>query len=172
MVPPPDPDRAAADVLAALHRAGLTLAVAESVTGGMLAATLTGVPGASAVFQGAVVAYASSLKVRLLDVPAELVGRVGVVSAEVAEAMAVGARSRCGSTWAVSTTGVAGPDMQEDKPVGTVYVGWAGPHAAGSERLQLAGGRVAIRRAACAHALSLLQDRLSRAGEQPLPGTG
>lgn len=172
MAPQPEPDRGAADILADLRRVGASLAVAESLTGGMLAATITAVPGASEVFEGAVVAYASELKVRLLGVPAELVGRVGVVSAEVAEAMAVGARERCGSTWAVSTTGVAGPDGQEGRPVGTVYIGWAGPDATGSELLQLSGDRAEIRRVTCTHALALLRRRLDEAGEQPVSGSG
>lgn len=172
MAPVADAEHEAAELLAALRTAGQTVAVAESLTGGMLAATVTAVPGASDAFAGAVVAYASELKVALLDVPAELVQRAGVVSAEVAEAMAAGARRRCRTGWAVSTTGVAGPDQQEGKPVGTVFVGWAGPDSAGSERLRLTGDRAEIRRATCVHALTLLRRRLAAAREQPVPGSG
>jgi len=174
MDPAGDAYPAAVELLSALREGGETLAVAESLTGGLLAATVTTVPGASTVFRGAVVAYATDLKVRLLGVPSDLVDRVGVVSAEVAEAMAAGARDRCAAAWALSTTGVAGPDEQEGKPVGTVYVGWAGPGGGGSDRLLLSGGRAEIRRDACRHALSLLRRMLSERadGEQPVPGAG
>jgi PncC family amidohydrolase len=156
----PEPGGDVVAVLDLLGERGQTLAVAESLTGGMLAAAITSVAGASAVFRGAVVAYATDLKVGLLDVPDAAVQRVGVVSAEVARAMAEGARRRCGATWAVSTTGVAGPDEQEGKPVGTVYVGWSGPSDSGSARLALHGRRSEIREATCVHALSSLRRRL------------
>lgn len=154
------PDQAAAALLAALGERGATLAVAESLTGGLLAATLTSVPGASAVFRGAIVPYATDLKLSLLGVPPDLPAGAGVVSAEAAVAMATGARERCGSTYALSTTGVAGPDRQEGKPVGLVYVGWAGPDGSGADRLELAGGRAEVRVATCSHALTLLRRRL------------
>ena len=112
----------ASHVLARLGAAGHTLAVAESLTGGLLAASLTDVPGASAVFRGGVCAYATDLKSALLDVPQDVVGAAGVVSGEVARAMARGARGRLAATYALGTTGVAGPDEQEGRPVGTVFV--------------------------------------------------
>lgn len=169
MVLRPDSETDTVEVLGRLRRDAQTLAVAESLTGGLLAATLTSVPGASAVFRGSVVAYAGDLKVALLDVPASLVERAGVVSSEVAVAMAEGVRAGCGSTWALSTTGVAGPDEQEGKPVGTVFVGWAGPRGSGSDRLELRGGREEIRAETCGRALSLLRRRLEAADG---PGQG
>ncbi|MDP9443890.1 MAG: nicotinamide-nucleotide amidohydrolase family protein [Actinomycetota bacterium] len=148
----------AAAVLAALRARGATLAVAESLTGGALAAAVTAVPGASAVFRGGVVAYASVVKVSLLDVPDEVVSRYGVVSAATAEAMATAARRRFEATYALSTTGVAGPDRQEDQPVGTVHVGCAGPvDAVVSESLLLVGSRQQIRAQTCTAALALLR---------------
>lgn len=121
-----------------------TLSVAESLTGGRLAAAVTAVPGASAVFLGGVVSYATDLKVRLLGVPASLVEQHGVVSAECARAMATGVRDLTGSTYALSTTGVAGPDSQEGHPVGTVFVGLAGPDGVVAESLVLPGDRLQV----------------------------
>lgn len=154
----------AVDVLAVLTSRGATLAVAESLTGGLLAATLTAVPGASAVFRGGVTAYATDVKTALLAVPATVVRSVGVVSAEVAAAMAQGARERLGATYALSTTGVAGPDSQEGKPVGTVFVAVAGPDGVEAAALQLAGARQAVREHACLDALRLLRRTLDAAG--------
>ena len=154
----------AAAVLETLSVGGHTLAVAESLTGGLLAATITDVPGASAVFRGGVCAYSSDLKVSLLDVPDDLVRSAGVVSAPVAEAMARGVRVRLGSTYALSTTGVAGPDPQEDKPVGTVFVAVAGPDATEAEELRLQGDRQAIRQHTCLAVLGALRRRLGAAG--------
>jgi nicotinamide-nucleotide amidase len=154
------PTREAAELVRALVEAGETLAVAESLTGGLVAATVTAVPGASNAFRGGVVAYATDLKVSLLGVPQELAETVGVVSAEAAEAMATGVRERCVSTWGISTTGVAGPDLQEGKPAGLVYLGWAGPDGSGASRLDLDGDRDTIRSSAGALALDLLARRL------------
>ena len=160
--------REAAAVLDALSAAGDTLAVAESLTGGLLAATVTDVPGASAVFRGGVCAYSSDLKVSLLDVPDELVRSEGVVSASVAEAMARGARARLGSTYALSTTGVAGPDAQEGKPVGTVFVAVCGPEGTDAEELRLQGDRHAIRQSTCLAVLGVLGRRLGAAAGRPV----
>lgn len=162
----------AAELVRAMIAGGETLAVAESLTGGLVAATVTAVPGASNAFRGGVVAYATDLKVSLLGVPQELADTVGVVSSEAAEAMATGVRERCASTWGLSTTGVAGPDLQEGKPAGLVYVGWAGPGGSGASRLDLAGDRDTIRTAACATALHLLARRLegSRRDRRHRPG--
>jgi len=156
--------REAAAVLDALSSAGSTLAVAESLTGGLLAATLTDVPGASAAFRGGVCAYSSELKVALLDVPDALVHSDGVVSASVAEAMARGARARLGSTYALSTTGVAGPDPQEGKPVGTVFVAVSGPEGTESHELRLAGERRSIRQSTCLAVLGVLRRTLGATG--------
>ncbi|WP_170126038.1 CinA family protein [Nocardioides speluncae] len=151
----------AAAAITALKDEGATLATAESLTGGLLAGRVTGVPGASAVYVGGVVSYATAVKQRLLGVPDEVVAEYGVVSAECATAMAEGARALLGSTYAVSTTGVAGPDRQEDKPVGTVYVAVAGPSGTTVEALTLAGQRAAIRDSTCAAALATLVAALS-----------
>jgi nicotinamide-nucleotide amidase len=138
----------AAGVLDALARRGETLATAESLTGGLLAARLTDVPGASRSF------------VALLDVPEEVVERHGVVSQECASAMAQGVRTRLGATWGLATTGVAGPDEQEGHPVGTVWVAVADPSGVASRLLTLSGDRLAIRQATCDAVLSDLAARL------------
>ena len=116
-----------ARVLALLEERGETVATAESLTGGRLAAALTGVPGASRTYVGGVVAYATSVKEELLGVPAALVERYGVISAECALAMARGAAGVTGAAWGIGTTGVAGPDGQDGHPPGTVHVGLVGP---------------------------------------------
>ncbi len=143
-------------VLDLLRTRRQTLAVAESLTGGLLAAAVTAVPGASAVFRGGVVAYATELKISLLGVPEDVVAGHGVVSADCARAMAVGARDLTGSTYALSTTGVAGPDSQEGHPVGTVFVGLAGPDRAVVVSLSLEGDRLAIAEATVTAALGAL----------------
>ncbi|HEY1134228.1 MAG TPA: CinA family protein [Nocardioides sp.] len=135
----PDPHPVAAEALDALVASGASLAVAESLTGGRVAAALTGVPGASRVFRGGVVSYATEVKVDVLGVPPSVVASDGVVSAACAEAMAAGAARALGASHAVATTGVAGPDEQEGKAVGTVFVGIATPAGVRSERLSLAG---------------------------------
>ena len=107
-------------------RAG-TLAVAESLTGGMVAAEITAAPGASRAFRGSVTAYATDLKRELLGVDAALLAERGAVDSEVARQMAVGVRRVCGADVGIATTGVAGPDEQDGKPVGTVFVAVVGP---------------------------------------------
>lgn len=154
----------AAQVLAALVARGETLATAESLTGGQLAARLTAVPGASRAFLGGVVSYATSVKIDVLGVPADLVATYGVISGECAEAMARGAAAVTGATWAMATTGVAGPDRQEDHPPGTVHVGLHGPDGTTSLRLALAGDRPAIQDATCTEALTGLLARLHADG--------
>jgi PncC family amidohydrolase len=155
----------AATALQLLSRAGATLATAESLTGGRLAATVTAVPGASATYLGGVVTYATDLKESLLGVPHDLVERYGVVSAECARAMAAGCREATGATYALATTGVAGPDLQEGKPVGTVYVGVAGPDVDTALTMELVGDRQQIQDRACREALSALCGIVR--GEQP-----
>ena len=134
------------------------MSTAESLTGGRLAARLAAVPGASAGFRGGVVAYASDIKVSLLGVSTAVVERHGVVSAECALAMARGVRHLTGSTYAVSTTGVAGPSRQEDRPVGTVFVGLCGPSSASSVELGLSGSREEIIEQSVLAALESLRD--------------
>lgn len=112
----------------AMCAAGKTLSVAESCTGGQISHLLTTVPGASAYYLGSVTSYAVEIKERILGVPAGTVRKYGVVSAEVAEAMAEGVKSVTGSDYAVSTTGLAGPGGDDDgNPEGTVWIGIAGP---------------------------------------------
>ena len=149
-----------ADVLESLVARGETLATAESLTGGLLASVITDVPGASRAFAGSVVSYATRVKVSVLDVPAEVVDGHGVVSEECALAMARGVRRRLDATWGVATTGVAGPDSQEGRPVGTVWVAVAGPDVVRARLLALEGDRRAIREASCEAAVSLLLDLL------------
>ena len=134
------------------------MSTAESLTGGHLAAGLTAVPGASAVYLGGVVAYATEVKVSVLGVSAALVHEHGVVSAECALAMAHGVRDLTGSTYALSTTGVAGPTQQEGKPVGTVYVGLCGPSWSESLALTLVGTRSEIVGRTVDEALAALAD--------------
>jgi PncC family amidohydrolase len=158
---------AAGRVLVLLERRVETLATAESVTGGRLAAALTGVPGASRSYLGGVVSYATSVKEVLLGVPEALVAEHGVISAECALAMAHGAVRATGATWAVATTGVAGPDRQEGHPPGTVHVGLVGPGVARTLALELVGGRAQIQDRACREALSALAATLEDAGAAP-----
>lgn len=151
---------AAAQVLRSLADRKETLAVAESLTGGLLAAAIVDVPGASAVFRGGLVVYATDLKTTLAGVPAALVAARGPVDPEVAAALAAGARDRCGATWGLATTGVAGPEPQAGVAVGTVHVAVAGPRAGAAgpavRSLLLPGDRTAVRAGAVAAALELL----------------
>ena len=136
---------------------GLTVALAESCTGGLVAATITEVAGSSGYFLGGVVSYANSAKESMLDVPASALAAHGAVSAQVAKALARGARVRFGATLAAGITGVAGPDGgSEEKPVGLVYVGLATGAGVEVRRLQLAGERQAIREGAAHAALEWL----------------
>lgn len=151
------PYRGAAAAVAALRARGWTLGTAESLTAGLLAATVAEVPGASAVLRGGLVVYATDLKHTLADVPEEILARHGAVSGETARALAVGAARRCGADVGVGLTGVAGPDEQEGHPVGTVHLGIVTPgREAWSTELVLDGDRAAIRSGACAAALDLL----------------
>ncbi|MGW4392820.1 CinA family protein [Streptomyces sp. NPDC004685] len=117
----------AAVVLRLLAERGETLAVAESLTGGLVAADITSVPGASRVFRGSVTSYATELKRDVLGVDGTLLAERGAVDPEVALQMATGVRRLLGADWGIATTGVAGPDEQDGQPVGTVFVAVAGP---------------------------------------------
>lgn len=150
------PGTTAERLVALLTRAGRTVAVAESLTGGMVADALVSVPGASSCLRGAVVAYATDLKADLLDVSAEMLARLGPVDPEVARAMARGARRRLGADYGLATTGVAGPDAQDGVPPGTFHVAVAGP--GGDDVASFADGasdRAAVRRRATDVALDL-----------------
>nr|WP_280195039.1 CinA family protein [Nocardia farcinica] len=155
----PDPlagDAPVAELVRALRAAGQTVATAESLTAGLLSATLAGVPGASAVLRGGLVVYATDLKHTLAGVSAELLATEGPVAASTAEQLAVGARARCGSDWGVGLTGVAGPDTQGGHPVGTVFLGLSGPWHTEVMRLRLAGQRWTIRHTAAQRAVAEL----------------
>ncbi|MEU3854979.1 CinA family protein [Streptomyces sp. NPDC029554] len=162
----------ATDVVRLLTVKGETLAVAESLTGGLVAADITSVPGASKVFRGSVTAYATELKQELLGVDATLLAARGAVDPQVAAQMAAGVRKALGADWGIATTGVAGPDPQDGQAVGTVFVAVDGPFAPDSgsagggkvEGLRLNGDRAEIRRESVRSVLALLLTEL--AGEQ------
>lgn len=132
------------------------MATAESLTGGSLADLLSGTPGASSTYVGGVVCYATRVKRELLGVRAER-----VISADCAAQLAEGVRRVLGGHWGVGTTGVAGPDRQEDQPVGTVFVGVAGPDGTEVRECHFDGDRAAVRQQASQAALDLLAECLS-----------
>ena len=150
-------------VLALCRARGLTLATAESCTGGMVAERLTAVSGASDVFVGAVVAYANAVKERELGVPADVLAAHGAVSEEAARAMARGARERLEADVAVAVTGIAGPDGgTPEKPVGLVHLAVAGPDGEDAVVTSFPGDRDGIRRRAAVTALHLVRRQLTR----------
>lgn len=124
---------------------GQTVATAESLTAGLLAAALAAVPGASVVLCGGLVTYTPETKIALAGVAPELLDDVGPVAEPTARALAVGARQRCGATWGVGLTGVAGPEPHGGHPVGKVFLGVAGPVDTDVVRLVLEGTRWDIR---------------------------
>jgi nicotinamide-nucleotide amidase len=155
-------------LVAELTARGETVAVAESLTGGLVVAELVGVPGASAVVRGGVVAYATPVKATVLGVDAGLLAERGAVDPEVARQMAAGVRIALAvddvpATWGISTTGVAGPDPQDGQPVGTVFIGIAGASGAEAVELHLDGDRGAIRQAVVSELLTRLRSRLQSA---------
>jgi nicotinamide-nucleotide amidase len=156
----------AADVVRLLTVRGETLAVAESLTGGMVAAALTAVPGASKAFRGSVTAYATELKREVLGVDGGLLAARGAVDPQVAAQMAAGVRTALGADWGIATTGVAGPDPQDGMPVGTVFVAvdGAGEGCADGgkvEALRLNGDRAEIRMESVRSVLALLLTELA-----------
>lgn len=155
------------ELVVALRERGATVGTAESLTGGRIAALITSVPGASQVYAGGVVSYQTQVKIRVLGVPEELVAAHGVVSPECARAMAVGVQLLLGSTYGVSTTGVAGPERQESKPVGTVHIAVAGPGGVRVQTLALAGDRRAIQDASVEAAVSELAAMIGSASRPP-----
>jgi nicotinamide-nucleotide amidase len=151
----------AAAIIADCTRRQLTIGVAESLTGGLLVAELVGVPGASAVVNGGVVAYNTELKHSLLGVEASLLAARGAVDPDVAREMAMGARRRLAvagqsASIGIATTGVAGPDPQDGQPVGTVFIGIASEAGVDSVQLALSGSRADIRSAVVYESLVLL----------------
>lgn len=144
-----------------LRDRGATLAVAESCTGGMLGARITSVPGSSDYFAGGFLTYTAAMKIAMLDVDPDLVEKYTVVSEQVARAMADGARIRTGATFALSVTGIAGPDGgTEESPVGTVFIGLSGPHGTDARRFRFPGDRARIRGFAVQSALDRLRRRM------------
>jgi nicotinamide-nucleotide amidase len=149
-------------VLELCRERGLSLATAESCTGGLIAARLTDVPGASDVFVGGVVSYHDGVKHAVLDVPGDLLSAHGAVSAEVAAAMATGARRRLAADVAVAVTGIAGPaGGSAEKPVGLVFLHAEGPDGQLARRLELPGDRDTIRQRATVVALHLVRRLLT-----------
>ena len=151
---------AVADLVARLTAAGQTVAVAESLTGGLVAAALTEIAGASMVVRGGVLAYATDLKAQVLGVDQVLLAQAGPVDADVAGQMASGVRVLMGATYGLATTGVAGPDQVDGKPVGTVYVAVAGPGSSRVRALSLSGDRAQIRSQSVLAVLALLAEAL------------
>lgn len=149
IVEPNQPDQAAAEALRLLRRHGWTIATCESITGGGIGATLTSVPGSSAVFRGGLITYATDLKVTLAGVDASFVAENGVINERTAREMADGAARRCRTDVGLSATGVAGPDSEDGAAPGTVWLGLALP--AGwddrlrARRLDLPGDRSQVR---------------------------
>lgn len=155
------PEMLEAEVARLLLDRGLTVAVAESCTGGLLGASLTLQPGSSAYFAGGVIAYANDVKVRELGVAESLVAEAGAVSEPVARDMSVGVRHRFGVDVGLSVTGVAGPDGgTEQKPVGLVFIGLADAQDCRIGRHRFSGTREDVRRAAVVAALEMLKSYL------------
>jgi nicotinamide-nucleotide amidase len=148
--------RRATEVVEALRERGLTIAVAESLTGGMVAADLVSVPGASTVFVGGVIAYATRLKAELLGVDPELLAREGAIHPLVAEQMATGVRAATGADVGLATTGAAGPDPQDGHKPGDVWIGLSTAGGATSTRLNLSGDRATIRQGTVEAGLTLV----------------
>lgn len=149
-----------------------SVATAESLTGGLVCAALTSVPGASAVVRGGVIAYATDVKADVLGVDPELLTTRGAVDPDVALAMAHGVCRRLSASWGIATTGVAGPDPADGKPVGCVFVAVAGPEHAEVRELSLVGDRASVRALAVEAALSLAGDLIGRSAARPAHGQG
>jgi nicotinamide-nucleotide amidase len=139
-----------------------SVATAESLTAGLLAATLAGVPGASAVLRGGLVTYTEDTKIALAGVAPQVLDAVGPVAAPTARALAVGARQRCAATWGVGLTGVAGPGPHGGHPVGTVFIGLAGPVDTEVVELHFTGSRWDIRVCAVTEAIARLRALVGR----------
>ncbi len=146
-------------LLSLCREKGVTIATAESCTGGMIGTTLTSIPGSSDVFLGGIISYANSAKEALLGVPHETLAAHGAVSQETAEAMAKGARAALDATLAVSVTGIAGPGGEtREKPVGLVHFGVATQNSILSEKRHFSGNREIVRLKTVAVALTLLEE--------------
>lgn len=150
----------AAEVITRLDHHRHTLATAESLTGGLIGAALTSVPGASRVYRGGVISYATDLKSTLAGVATQTLAAVGPVAAETAEEMARGVAARCSANYALAVTGVAGPDAQDGHPVGQVFIAVVGPTGAAVSEVRLPGDRAAIRTQTVRSALRALLEQL------------
>lgn len=160
MTDPLTPGTRVGELVDLLTRRGETVATAESLTAGLLAATIAGVPGASKILRGGLVVYATDLKETLAGVDPVSLAADGPVSASTAGGLAEAARVRCTADWGIGLTGVAGPDTQDGHPVGTVFLGIAGASGHSVLELRLAGDRWGIRKSAVSAAVSELLDRM------------
>ncbi|HKC19687.1 MAG TPA: CDP-diacylglycerol--glycerol-3-phosphate 3-phosphatidyltransferase [Candidatus Dormibacteraeota bacterium] len=164
----PEPSLAG-ELAEVLRQSGLTVAVAESITGGMIGSAITDEPGSSEYFIGGVIAYSNEVKRKDLDVPADMLETVGAVSSDVAVAMAKGARTRLGTSLAVATTGIAGPSAAgTSKPIGLTYIAVASDAGAFAREFTFSGDRAAIRRHAAEEALRLLIAEARRAARSKM----
>lgn len=146
----------AQNLVAAASKAKVQVATAESLTAGLVGATICDIPGASAIYRGGVISYSSDVKAKVLGVSAQLLAENGAVDAEVACQMASGVAGVCGADYAVATTGVAGPEPADGKPVGTVFIGiYAAGRVFATEK-HYAGNRAEVRGATVDDALRLL----------------
>jgi PncC family amidohydrolase len=153
-----------------LRQLGYTLATAESLTGGLVGAQITSVPGASDYYLGGVISYATGIKNSLLEVSSYILSSRGAVSEEAAAAMAMGVERLFGASVGLSTTGVAGPTMQEGKPIGTLCISVSGPFGVHTKRLNGPdSSREIVRDWAAGEALSFLVERLESASSQSPP---
>ncbi|AOW94513.1 competence protein [Rhodococcus sp. WMMA185] len=150
----------AGELVAVLAERGETVATAESLTAGLLAATIAGIPGASAVLRGGLVVYATDLKSTLGGVDRGQLAQDGPVAMSTARALAEGARQQCGADWGIGLTGVAGPDTQDGHRVGTVFLGLSGVSGTWVREFGLAGDRWTIRKSAVSVAVSELLGRV------------
>ena len=152
----------ASALIQALTERHLTVATCESLTGGMICAALVDVPGASKVVRGGLITYQTDVKTLLADVEEGLIAQYGVVSAEVAKAMAQGAREKLHADIAISATGMASPGGEEDPPAGTVFVGLASARGVRAIPLQLTGDRMSIRRETVNQAIQAIAEEIAR----------
>ena len=149
-------EKLAHEIIEKLSQRNESISTAESITGGLISAALTDIPGSSRVFLGGVIAYSLEMKKLELDIPLAEIKKVGVVSEAIAVAMALAIKKKTGSTWALSSTGVAGPGSADGVPAGTVWIGIAGPKIAQGIELSLAGKREIVRLGAVESALGAL----------------
>ncbi|KAA2258871.1 CinA family protein [Solihabitans fulvus] len=147
-------------LVAGLRARAETVATAESLTAGLVCGALTSIPGSSAVLRGGLVVYATDLKATLAGVDAALLAEHGAVHPSVAAQLAEGARDRCGATWGLGLTGVAGPDPQDGVAPGTVHLAVAGPNGTIVRTLTERGSRADVRAASVAAVLELLAERI------------